>query len=117
MRYLPLVLLLWLMPPGPAAEEPSDIEVFSWAHTLMVAKLNDLANASFGPAVVHPQPEGRYRAVDGDVVSGALRGALPLQPSVAAVRRICDDPAVVECWRLEKLAVHGRIVFDWGEAL
>ena len=42
---------------------------------------------------------------------------MPVQPYIAAVRQICDDPAAAECWRLEKLAVDGRIVFDRGETL
>ncbi len=69
------------------------------------------AGASFGPSVVHPQPEGRYWAVVGQLLIGAMTGHMRVVHFVAAVRLTCDDAANTYCWRLEKLAIDNRIVF------
>lgn len=103
--------LLALAGPVPAGE-PSDKVVIGHALELMVARLDFLANASFGAAVVHPQPSGRYWAVVGEAVSGALTGHMKRHSYVAAVRLICDDADDAECWRLEKLALDGRILLN-----
>lgn len=98
---------------GPAwAAEPSDKVVVGHALELMVERLNFLANASFGAAVVHPQPSGRYWAVVGEAVSGALTGHMKRHSYVVAVRLICDDAEDAKCWRLEKLAFDGRILLN-----
>ena len=116
MRRLLLILPFWLLLPAPAvAAGPSEYLVVTRAHYFMIQRLDYLANASFGPAVVHEQPGGRYWAVVGEVVSGALTGNMPRQVYVAAVRQICDDAEDLACWRLEKLALDGEIVFDSGE--
>ncbi len=116
MRRLRVITLLCLVLPAPAAAaEPSEYLVVTRAHYFMIRKLDYLANASFGPAVVHEQPGGRYWAVVGEMVSGALTGNMPRQIYVAAVRQVCDDVEDLACWRLEKLAVDGEIVFDRGE--
>lgn len=78
----------------------------------MVERLDFLANASFGPSVVHPQPEGRDWAVVGQLLIGAMTGHMRVVHFVAAVRLTCDDAANTDCWRLEKLAIDDRIVFD-----
>ena len=115
MRRLRFTWLFCLLLPSPAAAGPSDYLVVTRAHYFMIQRLDYLANASFGPAVVHEQPGGRYWAVVGEVVSGALTGNMPRQVYVAAVRQVCDDSQDLACWRLEKLAVDGEIVFDRGE--
>ena len=51
------------------------------------------------------------------VLSGALTGNLRHQVYVAAIRLICDDADNADCWRLEKLAIDDRIVFDRGDSL
>ena len=83
----------------------------------MVQRLDFLANASFGPNVVHAQPAGRYWAVVGRAISGALTGHMRQHVYVAAVRLMCDDFERAECWRLEKLAIDGRIVLDGEKSL
>ena len=58
------MLLLCLLAQAPTrADEPTEILVIERAHTFMVQRIAFLNNASFGPAVVHPQPGGRYWAV------------------------------------------------------
>lgn len=114
-RILTLALLL-AAPLGAAAGEPprqvEDRVVIGHALELMVQRLDFLANASFGGMVVHPQPSGRYWAVVGEAVSGALTGHMRHHDYVAAVRQICDDADDAKCWRLEKLAFDGRIVVN-----
>jgi len=105
------LLVLALSAPA-AAGEPSERTVIGHALELMVERLGFLANASFGAAVVHPQPGGNYWAVVGEAVSGALTGHMKRHSYVAAVRLICDDADDAKCWRLEKLAFDGRIVLD-----
>lgn len=117
MRYLPLVLLCFLAPTPVRAGEPSEIRVIAQAHTFMVQRIAVLNNASFGPAVVHPQPGGRYWAVVGEFISGALTGNMARHSYVAAVRQICDDAEVLDCWRLEKLALDQEIIYDRGAPL
>jgi hypothetical protein len=110
---LALALAAPLTQVGPAlAGEPSEREVIGHALQLMVERLDFLANASFGPTVVHPQPSGHYWAVVGEAISGALTGHMRHHDYVAAVRLICDDADDAKCWRLEKLAFDGRIVID-----
>ena len=115
MRRLHFTWLFCLLLPAPAASGPSDYLVVTRAHYFMIQRLDYLANASFGPAVVHEQPGGRYWAVVGEVVSGALTGNMPRQVYVAAVRQVCGNAQDLACLRLEKLAVDGKIVFDRGE--
>ena len=83
----------------------------------MVEQVHFLGNASFGPSVVHPQPGGRYWAVVGEAVSGALTGHMRRHVFIAAVRLTCDMAEKDDCWRLEKLAIDNRIVVDRGDPL
>ena len=123
MRHVLLALMLMLVlaatvpAPAAAAGDPPEHLIVEMALLRMVERLDFLGNASFGPSVVHPQPEGRTWAVVGQVLSGAITGNLRLQVYVAAMRLICDDIANPDCWRLEKLGLDNRIVYDRGEAL
>jgi len=117
MRRLALTAMLALAGPALAERpgghgEPSERVVVGRALELMVERLSFLANASFGAAVVHPQPGGRYWAVVGEAVSGALTGHMRRHDYVAAVRLVCDEAADAKCWRLEKLAFDGRILLN-----
>ncbi len=67
----------------------------------------------FDISYLHPQPQPDYWAVVGGFVSDQNTP----NTFVAAVRLICPDFAKVECWRLEKLAINGKIILDWGEPL
>ena len=67
----------------------------------------------FDVAYLHPQPQPDYWAVVGGFVSDQNTA----NTYVAAVRLICSDFVKVECWRLEKLAINGKIIFDWGDPL
>jgi hypothetical protein len=95
-----------------AADEPSERAIIGHAIELMIARLGVFGNATFGAAVVHPQPSGRYWAVVGEAVSGGLTGHMRRHNYVAAVRLICDDADDAKCWRLEKLALDGRILLN-----
>ena len=118
MKHLPIMLLLCLLAPAAAsADEPTEILVIERAHTFMVQRIAFLNNASFGPAVLHPQPGGRYWAVVGEFVSGALTGNMARHSYVAAVRQICDDAEATDCWQLEKLALDQEIIYDRGAPL
>ena len=119
MRSCVLALLLGFIAVSSAAarSDPPQHVIVQMALLRMVERLDFLANASFGPSVVHPQPEGRYWAVVGEAVSGALTGHMRRHVYIAAVRLIYDDEANALCWRLEKLAIDDRIVFDRGSSL
>ncbi len=67
----------------------------------------------FDVAYLHPQPQPDYWAVVGGFVSDQNTA----NTFVAAVRLICSDFAKVECWRLEKLAINGKIIVDQGQPL
>ena len=67
----------------------------------------------FDVAYLHPQPQPNYWAVVGGFVSDQNTP----NTFVAAVRLICPDFAKVECWRLEKLAINGKIILDWSPPL
>ncbi len=67
----------------------------------------------FDVAYLHPQPQPDYWAVVGGFVSDQNTP----NSYVAAVRLICFDFVKVECWRLEKLAINGNIIFDWSNPL
>ncbi len=67
----------------------------------------------FDVAYLHPQPQPDYWAVVGGFVSDQNTP----NTFVAAVRLICPDFAEVECWRLEKLAINGKIILDLGKPL
>ncbi len=67
----------------------------------------------FDVAYLHPQPQPDYWAVVGGFVSDQNTP----NTFVAAVRLICPDFAKVECWRLEKLAINGKIILDQGQPL
>ncbi len=111
------LFLLIAAPPVSAAAEPSERLVVEMALLHLVREVDTFANASFGPSVVHPQPGYRYWAVVGEAVSGSLTGKLRQHVYVVAVRLVCDETAREECWRLEKLALDDRILFDRGEPL
>ena len=119
MRRIILILLLGLtmLTPAAARAEPPDRLIVEMALLRVVQRIVILANASFGPSTVHPQPGGRYWAVVGQAVSGALTGNLQRHVYVAAIRLICDDAEDSDCWRLEKLAFDDQIVFDRGHPL
>ena len=119
MRALVLAILLGLAVPSPvqAGGEPAERLIVEMALLRMVERLDFLANASFGPSVVHPQPGGRYWAVVGRAASGALTGNMRQHVFVVAVRLICEAAESADCWRLEKLAIDDRILFDRGDAL
>ena len=119
MRRVVAILLFGAVALGPVAARanPPDRLIVEMALLRMVERLIVLGNASFGPSTVHPQPEGRYWAVVGQAVSGALTGNLRRHVYVAAMRLICDDAENPDCWRLEKLAFDNRIVFDRGQPL
>ena len=119
MRFLAFALLFGLITlfPLPAKSDPSDSLIIQMALLRMVERLDFLANASFGPSVVHPQPQSRYWAVVGEAVSGAMTGHMKNHVFVAAVRLICDDDGKADCWRLEKLAIDNQIVLDRGGEL
>ncbi len=65
MRSIVFALLFGFMALSPAAatRDPTNSLIIQMAFLRMVERLDFLANASFGPSVVHPQPEGRYWAV------------------------------------------------------
>ncbi len=113
MRSIVFALLFGFMVLSPAAATggPSNSLIIQMAFLRMVERLDFLANASFGPSVVHPQPEGRYWAVVGQLLIGAMTGHMRVVNFVAAVRLTCDDAANTDCWRLDKLAIDDRIVF------
>ena len=67
----------------------------------------------FDVAYLHPQPQPDYWAV----VGGFISDQNTPNTFVAAVRLICPDFAKVVCWRLEKLAINGKIIFDRGQPL
>ncbi len=67
----------------------------------------------FDVAYLHPQPQPDYWAVVGSFVSDQNTP----NKFVAAVRLICSDFAKVDCWRLEKLAINGKIILDRGQPL
>ncbi len=119
MRSIIFALLFGFMVLRPAAAkgDPSDSLIIQMALLRMVERLDFLANASFGPSVVYPQPEGRYWAVVGQLLIGAMTGHMQLLYFVAAVRLTCDDDADTDCWRLEKLAINNRIVFEADDPL
>ncbi len=108
---------LAVLSPAAAKSEPSDSLIIQMAFLRMVERLDFLANASFGPSVVHPQPAGRYWAMVGQLLIGAMTWHMRLLDFVAAVRLTCDDDANADCWRLEKLAIDNRIVFDGTNTL
>jgi hypothetical protein len=110
-RILILALLIAFTRPA-AADEPSERAIIGHAIELMIERLGLFGNATFGAAVVHPQPSGRYWAVVGEAVSGGLTGHMRRHSYVAAVRLICDDADDAKCWRLEKLALDGRILLN-----
>lgn len=62
----------------------------------------------FDVTYLHPQPEPNYWAVVGGFVSDQNK----FNTYVAAVRLICPQSAKVTCWRLEKLAINGKILLD-----
>jgi hypothetical protein len=123
MRLVALALLCGLalaVPAGgaePAREPPSEQRIVGMALLRMVERLDFLANASFGPSVVHPQTPSRSWAVVGRAVSGALTGNMRRHVFVVAVSLACPDAADDACWQLEKLAIDDRIVFDSGRPL
>ncbi len=51
------------------------------------------------------------------VVGGFVSDQNTPNTFVAAVRLICRDFVKVECWRLEKLAINGKIILDLGKPL
>ncbi len=67
----------------------------------------------FDVAYLHPQPQPEYWAVVGGFVSDQNTP----NTYVAAVRLICPDFSKVDCWRLEKLAINGKIILDRGQPL
>ncbi len=119
MRALILAVLLGLAVPKPvaASDEPTERLIVEMALLRMVERLEVLANASFGPSVVHPQPGGRYWAVVGRAASGALTGNMRQHVFVVAVRLVCQTIESTDCWRLEKLALDNQILFDRGDPL
>ncbi len=119
MQPMTLAAVLWLaVSAGSAAgEAPSERLIVQMALLRMVERVDFLANASFGPSMVHPQPEGRYWAVVGEAVSGAVTGRLNRHVFVAAVRLTCEPVEEDACWQLEKLAIDDRIIVDLGQAL
>jgi hypothetical protein len=111
------LFLLLAAPPASAAAEPSERLIVEMALLHLVREVDIFANASFGPSVVYPQPGYRYWAVVGEAISGSLTGKLRHHVFVVAVRLVCDEMVLDECWRLEKLAVDDRILFDRGDPL
>ena len=67
----------------------------------------------FDISYLHPQPQPDYWAV----VGGFMSDQNTPNTFVAAVRLICSDFAKVKCWRLEKLAINGKIILDRGPPL
>ncbi len=67
----------------------------------------------FDISYLHPQPQPDYWAV----VGGFISDQNTPNTFVAAVRLICSDFAKVECWRLEKLAINGKIILDRGQPI
>lgn len=118
MRRMLLAFLIGYIALAPitARSDPPERLIVEMALLRMVERVDYLYNARFGPSVVYPQPEGRYWAVVGELVSGTLR-ELRQSEYIAAIRLICDDTAKSDCWRLEKLAINGEIVFDRGVPL
>ena len=112
-----VILLLTAAQPASRSEEPPERLIVEMALLHLVRSVGSFANASFGPSVVHPQPEGGYWAVVGEAVSGSLTGNLRRHVYVVAVRLVCDEVKTTGCWRLEKLAVDDRILFDRGQTL
>lgn len=119
MRIIITALLIAFATPAPAAAqaEPTASRIIQMALLRMVEQVDFLGNASFGPSDIHPQPEGRYWAVVGQIVSGAQTGHMQHYVYVAAVRLICADAGDDTCWRLEKLAIDNRIVYDRANEL
>ena len=67
----------------------------------------------FDISYLHPQPQPDYWAV----VGGFMSDQNTPNTYVAAVRLICSDFAKVKCWRLEKLAINGKMILDRGQPL
>jgi hypothetical protein len=119
MRVLALALLcgLALSAPAGAGEVPSEERIVGMALQRIVERVDFMGNASFGPSVVHPQTPGRSWAVVGRAISGGLTGNMRQHVFVVALSLTCPDAADDACWRLEKLAIDNRIVFDSGKPL
>ncbi len=119
MKYVAAFLLAFLSA-GPAKAEPnaplSSVAVAMAQHFVQEKYMfGSLGNyhIEFDIAYVHPQPQPDYWAVVGGFVSDQNTP----NTFVAAVRLICSDFAKIKCWRLEKLAINGKIIIDLGEPL
>jgi len=62
----------------------------------------------FDVAHLHPQPDPGYWAV----VGGFISDQNTPNTYVAAVRLVCPAFRKTECWRLEKMALNGKIIID-----
>ena len=119
MRLIIIALVIAFATPTAAAAqaEPTESQIIQMAILRMVEQVHFLGNASFGPSVIHPQPEGRYWAVVGQAESGALTTRVQHFVYIAAVRLICKEADDETCWRLEKLAIDNRVVYDRANEL
>ena len=119
MKYI-AAFLLALLSAGPARAEtdvPLPSMVIGMAQHFVQEKFmfGNLGHyhIEFDVAYLYPQPQPDYWAVVGGFVSDQNTP----NKFVAAVRLICPEFNKVECWRLEKLAINGKIILDQGEPL
>ena len=111
--YVTIFALLAIFAPSTVSAQdakPNDIFIASMAQHFVTQNLGNFARASYGPAVVHPQPEAKYWAVVGRLVTDAVEGHMKSHDYVAAVRQTCDDFKNADCWQLEKMALDNKII-------
>ncbi|MFQ5763362.1 MAG: hypothetical protein ACE5GT_00395 [Rhodospirillales bacterium] len=106
---------LALLAAGPAAADsdpPLDSMIVDMAQHFVQEKFmfESLGHyhIEFDVAYLHPQPQPNFWAVVGGFVSDQNTP----NTFVAAVRLVCADFGKVECWRLEKLAINGKILLN-----
>lgn len=99
-----------------AANAPDNGVIIGIAQHFVAEKLNlppeSHFSIAFDIAYVHAQPEHNYWAVVGGFMAELSANEYEPHSYVAAVRLICPDYQNLECWRLEKLALDNRILFD-----
>lgn len=107
--------LLGILAAGPAAADsdpPLESMIIGMAQHFVQEKFmfGSLGNyhIEFDVAYLHPQPQPNFWAVVGGFVSDQNTP----NTYVAAVRLICEDIEDVDCWRLEKLAINGKILLN-----
>ena len=119
MRYAAAFLLTLLIagPGGAESDPPARSTVIAMAQHFVQEHFMFGASGhyhiEFDVTYLHPQPEPNFWAVVGGFVSDQNN----FNTYVAAVRLICPESAKVTCWRLEKLAINGKILLNRSDPL